>query len=190
VKTPPRVIALPVIFSVGAVCGWTFRPVVNHTSESRAIFIPAKENAITAEIPGAAESPRIDNDQPKDFAERLSRIRSTGNQFKRARMIAAIADDLDAAQVSAALDSLVGSGSLIGAEAQVSAALDSLVGSGSLIGAEELFARWGELDPQAALSRVLTFPMERVLSMQAVVGDGREKTHRPWKPGSRNSTAR
>jgi hypothetical protein len=149
VKTPPRVIALPVIFSVGAVCGWTFRPVVNHTSESRVIFIPAKENTITAETSGAAESPRTDNDQAKDFAARLSRIRSTGNQFKRARMIAAIADDLDAAQVSAALD--------------------SLVGSGSLIGAEELFTRWGELDPAAALSRVLTFPMERVLSMQAVV---------------------
>ncbi len=71
-------------------------------------------------------------------------------------MIAAIADDLDAAQVSAALDGLARDGGFSFGNER-----DQI--------AEQLFERWGELDPTAALSRVLTFPMERNISLQAAV---------------------
>ena len=94
--------------------------------------------------------------QPRDFASRLERISSTGNQFKRSRAIAEIADDLTALEVSTALDQMARSG------------YDWFEREPQGI-ATQLFIRWGELDPQAALQRAMTFPIRRVLSVQAVL---------------------
>ena len=132
---PPLTIALAVVFSVGAACGRASRAGADHAAGSRAVSILERGQTINAETPRTAESLRTNGEQAKDFATRLNRVWSTGNHFKRARMIAAIADDLDAAEVSAALDSLARAGGFSFGNER-----DDIAG--------QLFACWSERFPR------------------------------------------
>jgi hypothetical protein len=91
------------------------------TGESAAVAISNSE-------PGAAV------DEPNGFFDRLHEALGVSNRSKRERMIAGLTEGLDAAEIREALTHL--------ARSRIPNRKETMV---------QLFARWGELDPMAAL---------------------------------------
>ena len=123
---------------------------------ARVISPSTHENNATGEAHGGSSFLPANSGLTKPFATRLNEISSIGNRFKRARAVAAIADDLDLAQVRAALDEMVRAGGFRSDDEREEIA-------------EKLLARWGELDPRTAIERAMTFPINRGRTIRAVL---------------------
>ncbi len=140
-----------VAFTVGLSCGWLLKPlrngdVTNANSSS--------SNASPTETHGVLSAPSASRGETSTFISRLADALSIGNRIKRERAFAAIADDLDGAQVREALAQL--EKTRIANRAEVRA---------------KLLARWAELDPESArdYALALSSAVERRDAVNAVV---------------------
>lgn len=157
-------VAASAVFAAGVMCGLALRPAPRSllpassavSENGTALVDLGTQESSPATKVAVLRAHGAQSLQPRDFASRFDRTMSIGNRLKRARAIAAIADDLDLAEVSAALNQMARFRDLgsIGDHEQL---------------VENLFSRWGELDPETAFQRALTFPMERVVSIKAVI---------------------
>ena len=101
---PPAAWAL--VFVTGLAAGWSLRP-ASRDQESRARWrLTERQDQTSRTEEGLPTSPfpATRKLQPPTFAARLDEAMGLGNRFKKARAMAAIADDLTASEVSGALD--------------------------------------------------------------------------------------
>lgn len=128
--------------------GWSIHSALKRDAKSPApAGLDASSNAI--------EPTRVDGADPaKGFFDRLHEVLGIPSRAKRERMIATIAEDLDVAQLRAAIERV--------AQSRISNRSQVLA---------QLFARWGELEPLAAIEFAKSLPRssERADVMEAIL---------------------
>jgi hypothetical protein len=139
-KRAPFIIVILGGFVCGGGAGWTAHavfkrdalqpraPVVKRTSEEK---VPRFGAPIATETEGTS----------KAFFDRLHEVLGVSNRAKRERIIAGLADDLDATQIREAITRV--------SQIRIANRKEVLA---------QLFARWGELDPHAAIAFAESLP--------------------------------
>ncbi|MDQ3621609.1 MAG: hypothetical protein M3463_03845 [Verrucomicrobiota bacterium] len=142
------------VFACGLVCGWWWSSTFtgNQSRDQNPSSIAPAANGSTPSAP--AELPN-ETSETKDFFSRVHMALSLRSSDKRARALSTITDGLDAAQIQDALARLQNS--------RISNRDEIIV---------QLFARWGGIDPQAAMesARGLSKTSESRQAMLAVLG--------------------
>lgn len=132
-----RAITLTLALFCGWLGGWTLRSSVKReTSRHETAAIARQSDPLNS-----AEITRENAEQPVAFFDRLHAALSIQDRAKRERAIAALADDLDVAQIRQTLERVA----------------TSHIPNRKAVMAQ-LFARWGELDPLAAMAFVSELP--------------------------------
>jgi hypothetical protein len=151
----PRFIAwIVALFAVGMICGWSARPYLSSRGGSEALASPSAAKAQGATTSASNEAPK-DSAAPSDFFSRVHAALSIPARRNRARAIQGVADGLNAAQIQEALGRL---------EKIRIPHRDEIVA--------QLLARWGELDPQAAIefARLIAKAPAQREAVNAVLG--------------------
>jgi hypothetical protein len=143
------------LFTAGALCGWG--------SRNRTVFVQeSAQEALTTQL-----SPTATNSEagpgtlaPEESTKRLQQIAAQSNGNKRARAVAAIANDLDETQIRAALVEL---------EKTHLRERDDITAL--------LMARWGRLNPRAAIdfAKSIKVPRDREVALRAAMKGWAEK---------------
>ena len=155
-----RMVALGVgLFVLGFVSGWWCVPLPSRNSAEKGRVARA-DAAASSGADFLRTEPRAESSEPADFFSRLHVALSIGNREKRARAFSAIADDLNAAQLQDAVTRL--------AKLRIPDREEVMA---------QLFARWAELDPVAAMmaAQGLSNVAERQRAVSAVLGAWVEK---------------
>lgn len=131
-RSPPNICVTLGALVIGTAIGWYWPGDSSTQGPSRpktpTVLVPSVEKNVTS-VP---EQPSPES--TADFDERLKAVFATGNRLKRKRIVAAIADELDATQIREAL-----------------AKMEKLHGTEQREIKKRLYLRWGAIDPEAAL---------------------------------------
>src|SRR5436190_4530542 len=135
----PRTLAVALaLFATGLTCGWWLKG--NQDSEIGAIAAPTLTKNSGAEMNSSLPA-NPDPTQVNEFLSRLHDLFSMSKGATRDRAISGIADDFDLAQVREALAELERT---------------NIPERGRI--RDQLLARWGELDPEAAMDYAMALP--------------------------------
>jgi hypothetical protein len=132
-KTVIRALVVVAAMLCGGATGWTLHVIVKGRTTKDS---PAAKPAMVGTAPAGrfvSESGTA-FDSPKGFFDRWHEAMGVSNRSKRERMIANLTNELDATQIREALTRIV--------QSRVATRKEMMT---------QLFARWGELDPVAAL---------------------------------------
>ncbi len=150
-KQPPFVVSLPAVFLAGAVFGWLGGCFKRDSAslEQRGV---RGEALASVEADSSTAGPRLETRNQvntQSFEERLDHVLHTSNRYKRNREIAKIADGLSGEEIHQALEQMQKVHSFDNHEI-----------------VWQLLARWGELDPKAALEYAAAkrSDVERIMS--------------------------
>ena len=150
------------VFAIGLAGGWFLKPllVVNQETRSEAFSETAAERHAA---PHGANPVSPSGEPANEFTSRLHDALSIRSRSKRERTLSAINDDFDAAQIREAL-----------------ARLDKMTISQREQVRAGLLARWGELDPEAAMEYALALSRtpEKRAAVNAVLNGWAEKDAR------------